>query len=166
MLGFRQGEGQGGKNFLPQAAVAFQNAAGLFFDLLADNGQGELIGQEFIVGQAAATRGVWADVVKCFGHVGLQQGFPERKKMMFFDEVVLLPFRKIGHPLQSLADELVEHFVGQAGRQRINRLNANNLFGVFGTDNVIRVGHLFDAVKAFNPSADDALFADGKIFGN
>lgn len=77
VLAAGKGKGQGGEGLPAQLSVTCQYAAGQLALLLANQGYGDLIGQELVIGQTPARGGAWRKV--CFGLRGMgsrQSGFP------------------------------------------------------------------------------------------
>ena len=79
---------------------------------------------------------------------------------------LVLPLGQRRTRSKSLFHQFVEHFVGYAGRQRINRLHPKNRSNFFRLDNIIGVAHLPLAVKTFQLAADDSFCACRQIFLN
>ena len=112
-LGSGEAEGQGGQDFLLQMPVALDAAAALPGLVPPDQGQGQLIGQQLIIGQAAAGRRQGQQIRFRLRRVEAEQGAVPVAPLLLFQIGGVLPFRQCHAAGQRRTHGLADRLQGQ-----------------------------------------------------
>ena len=151
-LGVGQGEGQGLEQVVGGGAGG-DDGRGLDLAGAATAGQGQLVGQEFVIGQALAGGGLGRQVgLARRGVQGVQRRAPAQPVLLLQPGGVL-PFRQVGGGGQGGLDQFAQLARGQALGRRIDGFGSGDVGGLVGRDNV-RVDDLDLAVEAFDLARD------------
>ena len=75
----------------------------------------------------------------------------------------ILPFWRIWHLIDAVADALAEHLAGQPGSQCINRLKQRQISAVLRRHDVVGVRHLQRVVVALDTARHETDFALGQL---
>ena len=142
--------------------VAFQNTAFGGAHMFADQDQRQLIGQQFVIGQAHALRRGGREIVIVRRNMRLAQRFGERRPGAHLEIRLVEPFGHHRHAVKRTADRFGQRFGGKAFGQRIDRLVQRHVGIVF--HHIIGMRHLQAIVEAFYPPADDASRSDRQGF--
>ncbi len=98
--------GQGSADFRFNPPVAFQDTSGFSFHLTAHQLQCELIGKQFVIGEARARRGITFQIRLAFRMMRPDQAFFPSGPVFPFQKRRILPFRQIGQQGKELSRRL------------------------------------------------------------
>ena len=116
-----------------------------------------------VIGEAFARRCRRREIFGALRRMGLMHGLgpigPSGAALLFR----INPFGKDGQSGQRGLSCLEHLLLADAGGQGIDRFESRNLGGLFGTEHVIGMHHLGDAVEELDPSRDHATLARGKL---
>ncbi len=111
------------------------------FHTAPDKGQGKLVGQQFVIGQALAGP-CNVCVGDCAGPMCIADGRSPVGKVLFRLERPVKPFRQIGNVCQNLFDRVPQRLAGQSRGQGIDWLAFRQAFARVRINRMIGVGHL------------------------
>src|SRR5580658_1793346 len=151
-------EGQGRLDWILEPAIAFDRAAGLAFGMGADESQGQLVGEEFVIGQTLARGPVGRQILGSRRVVQRQHGGVPAGPGLALEQGRILPFRQGRDPCERRLHRLAHHGQRQPGGQAIDRLDRE--LGLAGGADVIGMAHLEHAVVGVELAADRAGRAD------
>ena len=161
----RQSEGQGLGDPVHDLAVARGCAARNLAHVAAHQGEGELVGQKFVIGGAAMCRGVGGRVGVGFrvvqGFDGRAPGgpaFPRR-------DGGVEPVGQLGRGLDRGQHRAPEGLGRQAGGHWVDGLRFQNLVALGHRHDVVRMGYLQVVAVAFDDAGHNAGFALGQDLG-
>ena len=168
-LGQRAGLGAGQRprqcrqNLGPQRAVAAHRPALQLAHVGAHHGQGQLVGEQFVIGQPAAGGRILDHRAVAVGAVqGVEGGVPGRA-FLAGQPGLVLPFGQIGRAVQGGPHRLCHHAGGQAGGQRIDRLHRHHLILLGRGNHVVGMSDLDFVVEMLDQAADHPPFALGQL---
>ncbi len=152
-----KGQGCDGLCFQPPIALyrpAFGGAhAG------ADHQQRELVGEQFVIGEAAARLGLEREVGFMRRRVRAHERDAEALPILRLAIRRVLPLRHRGNLLQRRADRLGDRLRGQAFGQRIDGLVQRQRAFLSRLDDIVGVRHLQPVLVALDAPADDAALS-------
>ena len=153
---------QGAQDLCGQSPVAHGRAACGGLHPAAHQHEGELAGQQFVIGQPHRGRGV-----------GIRRGAIRRVDgahrriecgpALFGQQRRILPFRHGGQALQRGGKRGGNAARGQPLGQRIDRLERGQGVGVRHMQHPLGMRHLAVAIEQFDGAGDDPLGPDGKL---
>ncbi len=164
VLGFRQGEGQGGDGLVDQAAVSVYGAPLDPALVEAHQAQRQLIGKQFVIGEALARSRAGLQVRLGFRGVDAQQGLPPGGPAIARQMRRIQPFRQLRRAFEGKADRLADGFQGESRGQAVDRLDGHDALGLGQRRDVVRMGHLQAPAEGFHPAADDPAFPLRELF--
>ena len=158
-LGPGQAERKGVEGALAQGSVAPDGAPGQAAHVETHQGQGELVGEQLVIGQACPRRRCWLQIGLALRRVGIAQRFPPRWPGVGGQERGIGPFVEVGGDFQGAKDRLAEDLERQAGGQGINRLHRPQSLDFGHRSHVVGVSDLDFVPEALNGATDDADLA-------
>ncbi len=163
-LGAGEPVGQGGLGAGGERAVRDRwRGLGAHGGLAQDHGQ--LVGEQLVIGQAAALRALQAEVGLARGRVQpLQRSAPAGPALARHQRRVE-PFLQLGRLGQRAERQAAQGARGQAGGGGIDRLVARDVVGALQRQHVFGVGHLHLDPIALGLAADRAQRARGMALG-
>ena len=135
-------------------AAAFQAAALLAQLAVTHQGNGQLVGQEFVIGEAAARRREGGKLGLLVRTVRLAQGLCPGGPVLPSLLGRVEPLRQERQALDRGMDGLADHLEAEARRQGIDRLDGFQALGFLRPGDVIGVGHLQAVVEDLDLAAD------------
>ena len=152
--GLRAGQAirQGLQHLVAQGPVAHAGAAGQAAVVLAGEGEGELVGEELVIGDALAGRRCGIKIAVAFRIVHGADGVVPIRPAVALDQMRVRPFRRIGQMLQRRAHGFHHHLRRQAGGERINRLEAGYLVAAADREDIVRMDHVRRPAVALDPA--------------
>ncbi len=157
-LGAGQLEGQVRLNAVRQGG--WQDSGGwLLAPLSLALGHGQLVGQQFVIGQPADVVGVGQQVGLGLWRMQPRQRLAPRDELLPSEECGVLPLGKFRSALKGFQHKLADRARRQAGGGGIDRLHLWDVGGAVGGDDVVRMGDLQGQAEPFDLAGDQPLGA-------
>ncbi len=121
---------------------------------------GELGGQDLVIGEALARRHRGIEIGGAFWRMGGGDRLAPARPEAAFAPCRVEPFRQLRRALQRRRDGPCDEARGEAGGQLVDRLDRPHLLGLVRRDDIVGVGHLRHAVVVLDLAADHPLGAD------
>ena len=162
LLGSGQGIGEGLEGARPQRAVPGDAASRARADALADEGEGDLVGQKLVVGQPFPRRTVGLQAIRRLRGVrGQERVLPPRPSALR-EEPGLQPFGRVGRLVERRPDGAPQRPRGQSRGQRVDGLHGLEGLDLLDGPDAVGVGDLDLVPVALDAAAHHALLADGQ----
>ena len=128
----------------------------------AREGEGQLMGEQFVIGQPFAGRIGCSKIRRALGRMGSPDGRPPDRPVPFGDKGCISPFGQLRGAVDRPPDGPGKGFQGDPLGEMIHRLEPRQVCVLTGDEDVIGVHHLQDAVVHFNLARNHAPAAGWK----
>ena len=140
-------EGEGGEDRLAQLAGSSELSPGAPLEPRADHRERKLIGEQLVISEPGPCRRRGQEIGVALGRMLPGERLGESRPGILADECRIGPFRQGGQMRQRFGDRLAQRRVGEAGRQRIDRLmQGQGARPAFDVRHMVRVRHLQPAI--------------------
>ena len=161
-MGRRQAKRQHRRHLGPEPPVAFDGAALDPAHGKPDQGQGQLVGQQFVVGKPLADRCHGVESRLVLGFVGEQKRVAPSFPFVLCQIGGVDPFWQLRQSVERGADGLAQDLERQPRGQRIDRLDGLQAGDLVGRADVVGVGDLDFLGEGFDLAADHPDLALGE----
>ena len=128
---------------------------GLAGGALPDQGEGQLVGEQLVEGEALARRPIQRHLVGAHRLVQAPERFPEARPAPTLEQGPILPLRQLGEVLERLPGEPVHDPGAEGPGQRIDRLQGACALELGGGQDQLRMDDLPVAPEAGERAAHD-----------
>ncbi len=142
-----------------ECAGALDRPAALGAHVAADQRQGDLVGEQLIVGQTLAGRGFRQQCRLAVRRVRRQQRRFPRLPFVARHVLAVGPFFQFRHRFQRAFDGAAEHLLRQPGSQRIDRFHGLEFLQLVQRADMVRMRHLDFVTEALDAARHHPLFA-------
>ena len=133
--------------------------AGLPSQPAADDRERQLVGEQLVKGQARPRRRERREIAVGGRRMRLDQGLAPARPVLSGTERRVEPLVEDRRALQSGLDHLQHHLAGEAGGERVDRLDRGQAFLIRVGQHVIGMHHLQSLAERVNHAADDPCLA-------
>ena len=157
-------EGEVAEDRAGEPAIAVGRAPRRAAKMGAHQRQGELGSEKLVIGEAPARRRAPIDIGRLARTVQEAQGIVEGRVSFTLSERRILPFRKLRHALDGMADEAPQKPRMQTFREGVDRLHARHRIRTIGGHDMGRMNDLAHAVIVLEHARDDDPRSHGEAF--
>ena len=122
--------------------------------VVADQGNCQLVGQQFIISETAADAAAGFQLQTALRRVQCLDGFAPAQPFLLPHKGSVAPFRQVGQAGQGFGHHGPHPLVGQACRERVDRLKPGQAVLLLGRQDIVGIDHLQRIAVALQTAAD------------
>ena len=152
--------GQDGDDPFAQGAVAGAGPARLAAQMRAHQRQGELTGEQLVVGKPRPCRTIGEQVLELMGPMQSRKRIGEGGKAACLEPCLVLPFRQLRNPRERRVGGPLDLALAQSFRQRVDRVDERQVGQALLVHHPVGMDHLQHAVEHGDGAGDITRLAD------